>query len=167
MRPNHGRNPVGVERSSFILSQGSSAAARTTLGWRTQSLRDSPEPIRRDWTDPFSLTLAGGRNPSAIPLNPFSRIGRVLLRDPKNPERILPYSPGLAGSFRTTLGQIHSGPPTPSGVAPNELDLAPITAATPLGLNDLVSFNPRVVPQLRGQPWAGGRNPFGISEFQS
>ena len=67
--------------------------------------------------------------------------------------RILPDYPGLV--------QIHLCNPI-WGCAQRIKNAVPISATTPLGLNDFLASDPRVVPLTRGQPWAGGRNPFGI-----
>ena len=60
---------------------------------------------------------------------------------------------------RATLGKSGKRNLNPNGVAPVDRS----QAATPSGLRDLCDLLPRVGASR--QPWAGGRNPFGIRGF--
>jgi hypothetical protein len=73
-----------------------------------------------------------------------------------NPKGILSQSPGLRAASYPGL-TVRDSVPTPTGLWPPH---AQSKATTPLGLAVGSTTFPRVA---RGsQPWAGGRNPFGI-----
>ena len=103
----------------------------------------SPSPIQ-----------PGGRNRAGKRAEHYTQVVKVFSRIPKG------FRNKAQGcEERATLGKSGERNLNPNGVAPIDRS----QAATPSGLRDLYDLLPRVGASR--QPWAGGRNPFGIRGF--
>jgi hypothetical protein len=164
-RGRRGGTPLGFMRL-VGRSQGRPHFIRPTLGWRAESLWDKRSWLLRGTVLSrrcHSHPCQRSRRNTPTSFRPPAKGGVLRQRWSSLQSRLRLYANGVPSSSPGLRGLRYPGSSPPRTPTPTGLRPGGVGAEPPWG-SCAWSVDPRVGLISFGQPWAGGRNPFGIED---